>query len=466
MTEESHDHSHDDHDHDRDDVACQHHGHAHGHEDEGPLKFTDPAGEHLAAALRTSFRLLAAIMVLGVGAFLAMGFRFVRPGEVAIRTVFGKVVGVTPAGLAYNWPAPIGGIETISVGERKIVLEDFWMNETKRDQLEPDLLKRQAPRGGLRPGWDGALLTGDRNLLHMRIICKYQVRLQSDGTVENHPALLFRKNVPDPDELMRSVLCMAGIRTAATWTAYGLQRSDRKAFKGDLLRTAQDALDDLESGLKIRAIDVVNSTWPLRALPDYAAAQRAVQEKGAALSQARKEANELLGATAGDVATRKLVGTIKDVTGGSARPDAAAAGRDDENHDLIGQYNRALRRDDAPRAEALMARIENVLGEDATGEVSTILSDARTYRNALVQRVRGRVERFKKKLPAYRENPRFAIDRWWMEVREDLLASPTAEKHFITLGEGKTVLRINRDPDIARQSEREWMSDGLKKNDE
>jgi hypothetical protein len=169
-------------------------------------RFADPAGEHLASALRTSFRLLAAIMVVGVLAFLAMGFEFVQPGEMAIRTVFGEVVGTTTAGLAYNWPQPIGRIEKIYVGERTIALDDFWMNETQKDQLQPDLRKRQAPRGGLRPGWDGAMLTGDRNLLHMRLKCTYVVGRggyelpYDDPLVADNLVVRFVGRSPGPDE--------------------------------------------------------------------------------------------------------------------------------------------------------------------------------------------------------------------------------------------------------------------------
>jgi len=496
----------------------------------GPVgRPTDAAGEHLAAALRTSFRLLGAIMVLGVVAFLGMGFRFVRPGEVAIRSVFGRVVGVTAEGLAYNWPSPIGRIEKIKVGERTLAVEDFWMNETKKDQLQPDLRKRQAPEGGLRPGWDGAALTGDRNLLHMRLKCTYVIsrggyalrfddplvaddpvvrflrRSPSPGetvaaarerwrreeggpsvkgagalaklppqlvaagpdeplrlaarkmrfTCRQHPALLYRMNLRDPAETMHSVVCDAGTRAAAVRTADGLQRTDRAAFERDVRRLAQQRLDELKSGVQIRTVKVVDATWPLRTLPDYDAAQRAVNEADKLKSGARGQAARLLNEVAGPEAIRMLVGDPSYLGAAlSQRPQAAPG----EETNLVGRYNDAVRRADAPAEKALLERIDNVLVSDATtGTARRVLADARAYRTATIEAVKRRVNSFNKLLSAYRNNRQFALRRWWVETREEILNSPTAEKHYVTPGSGKTVIRINRDADVVRKIDEELL---------
>ena len=437
-----------------------HPDHAHGHgPDDGPERYADPGGEHLAAALRTSFRLLGAIMVLGVGAFLAMGFQFVRPGEVAIRTVFGKVVGTTPEGLAYNWPAPIGRIEKVSVGERTIRIDDFWMNETREDQLQPTLRKRAIPKGGLRPGWDGALLTGDRNLLHMRLKCTYALRRLWDPAREIDPVLRFRQSISDANETMRSVLCDAAIRAAALRTADGLQRTERAAFEDDVRKAAQKSLDAIPSGIGVRTVKVVNSTWPLRALPDYDAAMQAISEAETLKSKARQVAVGVLNATAGPVAAQKLVGTLEDVVSPSSAGAAPSEpGGKIAERDLIGQYNEAVRLGRTERVGQLIDRIENLLvSDELQGQARRILREARTARSSVIQAVKSRLDRFRKHLPAYRHNGEFALNRWWVETREEILSSPTAEKHYIPPGGPKTILRINRDPDMIRETDRAWL---------
>ncbi len=476
--------------------------------DDGGPEFTDPAGEHLSAALRTSFRLLGAAMVLGVVAFLAVGFQFIQPGEVAIRTVFGRVVGVTPEGLAYNWPAPIGRIEKISIKEQTISVDDFWMNETP-DEKAKDLRDRTAPPGGLRPGWDGALLTGDRNLLHMRLKCNYAITRTYDlpwndpelarhpvivlmrgspspsETVEAarkrahaenadpvvqrfldkadparcladvvkssmfassvNPALYYRVNVLDGKRTVHSVLCAAAIRAAATRTADGLQRTQRGAFERDVMDVAQQQLDTLKSGILVRSVKVTDSTWPLATLPDYDAAQSAVQQAETLKSQARSLAVTLLNSTAGIDAARILVG------------DSSSGAQADANTNLIGQYNDAVSRDDDQAAAALLEKIDNVLVSDATtGAARAFLSSAAAYRTDTIQAVKKRVTDFLQRLPAYEKNPSFAMNRWWDEAREEILSNPTAEKHYITESDQKIILRLNRDSEIIRQARRAW----------
>jgi len=485
----------------------------------GPAPRSDPAAEHLASALRTSFRLLSVVMVLGALAFLAMGFRSVRPGEAAIETVFGEVVGVTTEGLAYNWPAPIGEIEKINVGERTIQVDEFWMNETRKDQLQPDLRKRDAPEGGLRPGWDGAVLTGDRNLLHLRLECTYVVTrtgyelpygdpLAADDpvgaflrrsptpdetvaqarrrwraergpaaglsrqlrdadpnallqaaaqkmtfTCSTHPALLYRLNLQDPNETIRSALTDAGIRAAATRTADSLQRTERAAFESAVASLAQARLDTLRSGVEIRAVKVVHSTWPLRTLPDYDAVQSAVNEAEKAKNTARREATTLLNKAAGPEAVRRFVG--------DPRYLGAAAGGGEEASgeiDLIGRYNDAVRRGDTKAAAALLEGIDNVLVSDATeGTARRALTDAMSYRTSTLEAVKRRVNSFRELLSAYRRNPEFALERWWVETREEILAYPTAEKHYITPGREKTVLYIGRDSETVQKIDEELL---------
>lgn len=416
----------------------------------GREQFADPAGRHLAAALRTSFRLLGAIMALAAVAFLAMSFEFVEPGEVAIRTVFGEVVGTTPKGLAYNWPAPIGRIETVKVGERKIRVEDFWMNETPKDKQQADLRKRDAPRGGLRPGWDGALLTGDRNLLHMRIECTYAVARPGalGGKVE--PVLLFRQNVADAGETMRSVLCAAAIRAAASRTADGLVRTEQARFESDVRQLTQARLDALRTGLEVRTVKVIKSIWPLRTLPDYDAAQRAVAEaeeaRNAALGDAVRDLNE----AAGPAAARKLVGRPSDVVAARGQtPTTRPAGAEADG--LIGRYAAAVRRGDPQGAAELLEPIDSVLVSESTGQASRALGLARRRSTQTIQSVQRRVQRFNELLPEYLRAPQFMIQRLWDEVREQILSSPTVEKHYVPTGKNKTILRINRDPEMIRQ---------------
>ena len=98
-----------------------------------------------------------------------------------------------------------------------------------------------------------------------------------------------------------------------------------------------------------------------------------------------------------------------------------------------------------------------LVSDTTTGQSRRVMAQARAYRTATIETVKRRVGSFNQLLSAYRDNPQFALNRWWVEAREEILNSPTAEKHYITPGKGKTILKINRDADLIRQIDRELM---------
>src|ERR1043165_2421282 len=52
----------------------------------------DPANQSLAEALRLSFRVLQAVILVLIVLFLASGFQTVQEGQSGVRTVWGKIV--------------------------------------------------------------------------------------------------------------------------------------------------------------------------------------------------------------------------------------------------------------------------------------------------------------------------------------------------------------------------------------
>ena len=49
------------------------------------------------------------------------------------------------------------------------------------------------------------------------------------------------------------------------------------------------------------------------------------------------------------------------------------------------------------------------------------------------------------------------LERLWAAARDEILDSPTVEKFYLTLGSGKTILRINRDPRVVKEILREQL---------
>lgn len=94
---------------------------------------------------------LAFLALLAVAGWMLTGFYTVRPNEMGIERVFGRFLAITPPGLNWNWPYPIGRIDKPTIGVQTV---------------EIGLRSNEARRGGTRDVREESLmLTGDENIV-------------------------------------------------------------------------------------------------------------------------------------------------------------------------------------------------------------------------------------------------------------------------------------------------------------
>ena len=412
----------------------------------------DPAAESLAHALHLSFRLLTVIMIVIVVAFLLTGIRQIKPGQAGIIYRFGRIVDVAGRGLCYAWPFPVGDIEVVDISPKDLRVDDFWMAETAEDKTVERLIDRQV-RGndGLRPAWDGALVTGDGNLIHVRFECNYQIGSENGMDPDESLLLDHKLNVNDLDlkgraqtkDLLRSVICQAAIRTAGGQTAESIRRN-QEVFWGAVHQDAQDVLGELDTGIKINLL-TMEFTWPLRVLPQVEAATKARQEAEKQLNAAIAEARRVLVQTAGDkywllVGKTDGDGNHADTSGQSAGPG------------LIALYADAVAARQTDEAAKRLAEIQRVLVSDQiAGQVRPIIDQAKAETYAMLDALDGRLTRFRELLPEYRRNREFVIQRLWADARDAILSSATIEKYYFSPGDGKLVIKLDRHPDVVKQ---------------
>jgi len=425
-----------------------------GEPEPATTELRDPAAESLSQALRVSFRLLTFIMILVACLFAGTGVSCIDQTEIGVVKVFGKVTRTAEPGLAFNWPFPIGEIQKISTETQELTMTDLFYHEQSGQTGRP------APQGsGLKPGLDGAVLTGDQSLLHVKLTCKYRIR--DAAKLLRHLEYAQTPQGRKPlERLIRFVVCRAAILGAGTRTGESIRRGERKGFVDAVRREAQKQLNDLTPSTKqatgaenIQAIEITaievgdDILWPLRAQSAYKRAQDAATEAEAVRKEAASDAAKALRAAAG----RSYVKLIGEMGGRQrARPNSEA----DTN--LIGQYEIARSAGDRDAADKLLKRIDEVLlSEETKGEASRIINEARAYRTGIVQRVAERVKRFNELLPEYEQAPRLTLERLWVSVQDEILTSPNIEKIFITPGNVPTVLRISRDPDVIKALRRE-----------
>jgi regulator of protease activity HflC (stomatin/prohibitin superfamily) len=417
----------------------------------------NPATEALSHALRLSFRLLTVIMVLLVVAFLMTGIRRVKPTQVGIRSVFGRIIGVADQGLTYTWPFPIGRIEMIDTSERTLQINDFWMLE-EREHVGKPVSERSTRKKGLLPDEDGALLTGDGNLLHVRLICTYEVGSGYDGATGKHNAVLYKTNVNDQDtvqaskdrdvlrseHLLRAVVCRAAIRAAAHRTADFI-RDDPDDFNREVKGLTQAQLDAMQTGLEVRSIAVGADgvVWPLQLNQAYKGANKARHDAQKAITEALSDAQSELARVAGE-SSALLVGEFNDagqLSGG-----------------LIDQYIACRDAGDEVQAQATLKDIQDVMINESTGRVRNILQGARTDRAELIEPIKARLGRYNQLLEQYQRSPELTRSRLWADTREAILGSFDVSKWVVNQSDGIVVIQINEDPAVAKAKRERLLS--------
>ena len=408
----------------------------------------DPAQQQLAGALRSSFRLLSFLMILVLILFAVWEVTSIGPNEVGIVYRFGRIQDeVVEEGLAYAWPFMIGRVEEIDTSQKEIEINDFWIFESPEDRTRP-LIERSAPPKGLRPGYDGALLTGDQSLYHVRLRCEYQIRSGNDRLDERiHPAIQYKLNVTDAVEMMRSAVCSAAIRAAGHRTIDDLY-GNRGNFAEEVKKLAQKRIDDLLSGMRIVNVSVTEATWPLQTLRNFAAAEAAKRKNKEVTDAARGRAARILQLVAGNTYTQ-LVGDPID------RKEQDP--KDKDEYDLIGQYAKARATGDGgdnDESEAILARIDKVLSRKE-GIARTIIEDAGTKSTEFTEGAKRRARRFTELLPKYNENPEFMLAAEWSKVLSEIFASPTVEVVIVGAGNRKINIQTKRDPETTARIVRE-----------
>lgn len=94
---------------------------------------------------------LAFLGLLAIAGWMLTGFYTVRPNEMGIERVFGRFLAITPPGLNWNWPYPIGRIDKPTIGVQTV---------------EIGLRSNESRRGGIRDVREESLmLTGDENIV-------------------------------------------------------------------------------------------------------------------------------------------------------------------------------------------------------------------------------------------------------------------------------------------------------------
>lgn len=391
----------------------------------------DPAQQSLAEALRVSFGILKAAMVVALVAYAFSGTFSVGSNEVALRLRFGDYVGgpgqrVLERGTYLAAPFPLEQVVKIDTRPMTLAIDDaFWYESGERDQgMTRDQIRNSRARP-LNPIRDGSLVTGDMNIAHARWTVTYRVT----------DPVAFVTNVGERPLAESLVACAA---------QQGIVQAIAQLPADDLLKgvvnrevataVAQRRLTEMGTGLSIDQLTLDKVSAPVSVIGSFDAVTTAESDRSQRIVAAQQDRARILGEAAGEGAEKILA--------------------------LLDRFERAGEAGTPDEVAAAEREIEAAFGELSIGgtaiggEVAQVVNASKTYRTQVVERVKGDSETFQRLLPQYERNPRIILSRLWEDARERILTGDV--ETFYTVP-GKLELQLNRDPVIQKERQQEQM---------
>lgn len=221
-------------------------------------------------------KLVAVILVLLVGLWLASGFVIVQEGQVAVVTRFGQYTKTLSPGLQWRVPYPIEDHQTVNIAQLRTFEVGFRGNA--RNKVLPEAL----------------MLTTDENIVDLQYVVQY--RLMPNGA----PDYLFKTSQPDESVRQASETAMREIvgKKPMDFVLY----SGRTEVATEVQRLAQSILDRYQTGIQISTVAIQNVQPPEQVQAAFDDAVKAGQDRERLINEGNAYSNKVLPEAQGQVA--------------------------------------------------------------------------------------------------------------------------------------------------------------------
>ena len=405
-------------------------------QDAADIARMDSANQSLADALRITYGLLKAAMVVLLVLFVVSGVQSIKEGERGISVRFGKQVRTNlEPGFQWSFPYPIGEIVRVGEGSVEMAVAKEFMPNLPGDNSEDEALNAKLTRFNdatkLKPGSDGSNITSDLNIAHTQWSVNYHR--------SNH-AMYVSNIMPDREHaIMKAAVLRAVVHVMAEVNIDDLLKNSSETLSNRVQRIAQSTLDELDSGITIDRVVLTRKNAALSLQKKFNSVQTAAQTAGKAREDALLLRDQMLNEVAGRASTVLI--------------------------DEINEYERLIELGMSDEAEIQLARIDAILegrpvelnGEMVegliSGEISEMLNEAQAIASNKVNQAIASLENFRSKQAQYEANPKLMIARDWSSAMAEFLEKDFVSTMVLPEGVSAEVL-INRDPDIDRELDR------------
>ncbi|MCP4329341.1 MAG: FtsH protease activity modulator HflK [Alphaproteobacteria bacterium] len=215
---------------------------------------------------------IAAIIGVVLIIWLVLGTYRVEPGEQGVALIFGKVWTTTGPGLHWNFPGPIGSVDTPEVERINRVEVGLRTSGTgsrtgaRRDVTEESLM-----------------LTGDENIIDIQFVVLWKI--------SNAEEFLF--NVRNPVETVKAV-SESAMREVVGRSDFEFARTQgRGEIQDDAEKLIQDTLDDYNAGILVTSIELQKVDPPGQVIDAFRDVQAARADKERSVNEAQAYLNEV-----------------------------------------------------------------------------------------------------------------------------------------------------------------------------
>jgi membrane protease subunit HflK len=260
-------------------------------------------------------RLLAhrrTVAVVAVAAYLVSGLYFIGTEQQGLVSVFGAFrARPSEPGLHWTWPWPIGRVVKLKARETKRLTVGYEMPER--------VLERQSDVDIVQ------FMTGDRNILHVRIVVQYVIR----------DPIAYLTKARDVKNLIASSAETALTGVVVERLVDDVLTTGKLAVQTDVQARCQSALDRYGCGVSVLGVNIESISPPPEVVEAFRDVASAREDRDRIVRQAQSYANETLALARGEAARQTSeAGAYHD------RVIAAAEGEAARFSSLAAEYRR------------------------------------------------------------------------------------------------------------------------------
>lgn len=260
------------------------------------------------------FKLVPKLLGVVLALWLISGVYIVDQGNQGVVSRFGAYAEITDPGPHWHWPYPIETVTKVNVDKQRYIEIGYRSNSRSRGRTADSVLP------------ESLMLTGDENIVSVRMAVQYQVK-------DAHDYLFKLKN---PEATLKQVTESVQRGVVGKSTMDYILTDGRSQVVADIKSQIQTAMDQYQAGVMITSVNLQDAQPPEQVQQAFEDAIRAREDKQRLINKAESYANEVIPKARGE-ASRLL----QDALGYEAQIIAKATGEAERFERMRVEYEKA-----------------------------------------------------------------------------------------------------------------------------